>query len=43
VGATKRTHLTRMAGHLPGVGQEVEPLKSADARHEFWVLWSSFG
>jgi hypothetical protein len=22
---------------------EVEPLSSADARHEFWVLWRSFG
>jgi hypothetical protein len=33
----------RWPGDLSGVGQEVGPLKSADARHEFWVIWLSFG
>ena len=33
----------RWPGDLPGVGQEVEPLKSADARHGFWVRWRSSG
>ena len=36
-------HTCRWPGDLAGAGQEIEPLKSADARREFWVLWRSFG